>query len=85
MPATTSCIASPTPSATVTLSDLDRSRLHTVIHRGHIAARTRTRAQVLLKLGEGWSEAKIEEAFDVCRNTLKRAPLASWRAGWMQC
>jgi transposase len=30
------------------------------------------RAQVPLKLGEGWSEAKVEEAFDVCRNTVNR-------------
>jgi len=68
MPAATSSLT----SAAVTLTNLDRSRLHTVVHRGHNSARTRVRAQVLLKLGEGWSEAKIEEAFDVCRNTVKR-------------
>lgn len=69
MPAATS---SPPTSAAVSLTDLDRSRLHTVVHRGHTTSRTRTRAQVLLKLGEGWSETEIEEAFDVCRNTVKR-------------
>jgi transposase len=72
MPVTTSSTVLPTPSAAVTLTDLDCSRLHTVVHRGHTTARTRTRAQVLFKLGAGWSEAKIEKAFDVCRNTVKR-------------
>ncbi len=72
MPATTSTTTSSTPSASVTLSDWDHSRLYTVVHRGHTTARTRTRAQVLLKLGAGWSEARIEDAFDVCRNTVKR-------------
>jgi transposase len=59
-------------TSTVTLSETDRARLHTVVHRGHISARTRTRAQVLLKLGEGWSDLEVRDAFDVCRNTLKR-------------
>jgi transposase len=72
MPATTSTAASQTASPAVNLTDLDRSRLYTVVHRGHTSARTRTRAQVLLKLGKSWSEAKVEEAFDVCRNTVKR-------------
>lgn len=72
MPAT---VASPTPSlltTAITLTDLDRSRLQTCIHRGHTSARTRTRAQVLLKLGEGWSDMAVGDAFDVCRNTVKR-------------
>lgn len=56
----------------VSLSDTDRSRLHLVVHRGHTAARIRTRAQVLLKLGEGWGEAEICAAFEVCRNTVVR-------------
>jgi transposase len=67
--------AAPTESATtptVTLSEIDRARLHTVVHRGHTSARTRTRAQVLLKLGEGWSDMAAAHAFDVCRNTVKR-------------
>jgi transposase len=67
--------ASPTnwsTTPTVTLSETDRSRLHTVVHRGHTSARTRTRAQVLLKLGDGWSDLDVRDAFDVCRNTVKR-------------
>jgi transposase len=54
----------------ITLSDTDRSRLYMFIHSGQQSARARTRAQVLLKLGEGWSLAEVCRAFDVCRNTV---------------
>lgn len=59
-------------SPLVNLSDDDCERLYVCIHRGHTSARTRTRAQVLLKLGAGWSEAEVCRAFDVCLNTVKR-------------
>jgi len=52
------------------LTELDRSRLQTFVHVGHQSARARTRAQVALKLGEGWSLTEICRAFDVCRNTV---------------
>src|SRR5260221_13377118 len=54
----------------ITLSETDRSRLQTFVHTGQASARARTRAQVLLKLGEGGSIAEICRAFDVCRNTV---------------
>src|SRR5690242_17630043 len=54
----------------IVLSETDRSRLQTFVHAGHESARARTRAQVLLKLGEGWSMAEVCRAFDVCRNTV---------------
>src|SRR5262249_29351702 len=54
----------------IALSETDRSRLQTFVHCGHESARARTRAQVLLKLGEGWSLAEVCRAFDVCRNTV---------------
>jgi hypothetical protein len=57
---------------TVTLSEMDRSRLYTCIHTGRTTARGRTRAQALLKLGEGWNLAEVCRAFDVCRNTVVR-------------
>jgi hypothetical protein len=63
---------SATSSDQITLSDTDRSRLYTCIHTGHMSARVRTRAQVLLKLGEGWSLAEVCRTFDVCRNTAVR-------------
>jgi len=57
---------------TVTLAETDCSRLYTCIHTGRTTARVRTRAQVLLKLGEGWSLGEVCRAFDVCRNTAVR-------------
>src|SRR5579862_9296896 len=54
----------------IVLSEIDRSRLYTFLHSGQQSARARTRAQVLLKLGEGWSLAEVCRAFDVCRNTV---------------
>lgn len=54
----------------IVLSDTDRSRLQTFVHSGHESARARTRAQVLLKLGEGWSVHAVCRAFEVCRNTV---------------
>jgi hypothetical protein len=53
-------------------SDTDRPGLHLVVHRGHTTSRTRTGAQVLLKLGVGRSEEEICRAFDVYRNTVVR-------------
>src|SRR5487761_2740686 len=66
-----SLLITPTP-ALLSLSDDDRERLSICVHRGYTSARTRTRAQVLLKLGDGWSEAEVCRAFDVCLNTVKR-------------
>ena len=62
----------PSTSSTIPLSKSDRERLYVYVHRGHSSARTRTRAQVLLKLGEGWSDVAVCQAFDVCRNTVKQ-------------
>lgn len=54
----------------VVLSNEDRARLHVVLHRGTANARSLTRARVLLKAGEGWTDAELVEAFDVCANTV---------------
>jgi transposase len=59
-----------TSSDQIVRSELDRSRLQTFVHLGHESARACTRAQVALKLGEGWSLAEICRAFDVCCNTV---------------
>lgn len=53
----------------VTLSETDRASLQTFIHAGKATARTFTRARLLLKAAEGWTDAQICEAFDVSRNT----------------
>jgi Homeodomain-like domain len=67
------------------LSETDCSRLYLFIHSGQQSARARIRAQVLLKLGEGWSLSEVCRAFDVCRNTVAAVGLFSQTAGWMQC
>lgn len=68
-------------SPTISLSASDRERLYVYVHRGHSSARTRTRAQVLLKLGEGWSDAAVCQAFDVSRNTVKQVRARFARGG----
>jgi transposase len=67
-PTASSETTSLTTTDQIVLSDVDRSRLQTFVHLGH--ERARARAQVLLKLGEGWNIAEICCAFDVCRNTV---------------
>jgi transposase len=53
----------------VTLAESERASLHTFIHTGKANARTFTRARVLLKAAEGWTDQQICEAFDISRNT----------------
>ena len=68
------------PPVAIVLSETDRTRLQTFVHSGHASAHTRTRAQVLLKVAEGWTAAEAAAAFDVCRNTVK-AVQARFQAG----
>jgi hypothetical protein len=53
----------------VTLSETDRMSLHTFIHAGTANARTFTRARILLKADEGWTDQRIRAALVVSRNT----------------
>lgn len=53
----------------VTLSQSDQASLQTFIHAGKANARTFTRARVLLKAAEGWTDQQICAAFDISRNT----------------
>ena len=52
------------PPAVVRLSERDSASC-TSVFIAAIPARTRTRAQVLLKLGDSWSEAEVCPTFDV--------------------
>ena len=52
-----------------TLSETDRASLQTFIHAGKAYARIFTRARVLLKAAEGWTDQHICDAFDISRNT----------------
>ena len=56
----------------VRLSETDRASLHTFIHAGKANARAFTRARILLKADEGWTDQQICAAFDVSRNTAIR-------------
>ncbi len=53
----------------VALSESDRASLYTFIHAGKANARIFTRARILLKADEGWSDQQICAALDVSRNT----------------
>jgi hypothetical protein len=53
----------------VTLSETDRASLYTFIHAGKANARSFTRARILLKADEGWTDQHICAAFEVSRNT----------------
>ena len=54
----------------VVLSDDDRACLNVFLHRGKANARCLSRARILLKASEGWSDAELVVAFDVCANTV---------------
>ena len=53
----------------VTLSQSDQASLQTFIHAGKANARTFTRARVLLKAAEGWTDQQICAAFAISRTT----------------
>ena len=55
---------------TVRLTEVEEQQLRMLVHRGKANARTITRARVLLKLAEGWSDEQITTAFDICRTTV---------------
>ena len=53
----------------IILPETERASLQTIIHAGKANARTFTRARVLLKAAEGWTDQEICEAFDISRTT----------------
>jgi transposase len=57
-------------SPSLTLSDDEGAQLWTFLHRGKANARTLKRAQVVLKLADGWSDAEVSEAVEVCLSTV---------------
>ena len=54
----------------MTLTDDERTKLETVVHRGKANVRTLTRARLLLKSADGWSISALVAAFDVCEATI---------------
>ena len=53
----------------VILTVTDRASLHTFIHAVKANARTFTRARILLKADEDWTDQQICAALDISRNT----------------
>lgn len=59
------------PSTASMLSEDEHSHLHVVVRRGQANARTLTRARVLLKCHDGWSNAEICAALEVSEQTIR--------------
>jgi transposase len=57
--------------AKLSLSETERSEAQRFVRQGKANARTLTRAWVLLKLADGWDEAKIAETFAISQATVK--------------
>lgn len=55
----------------IRLSEDERTHVEVFVRRGKANARTLTRARVLLKCDEGWSNSDIAEAFDVSDQTIR--------------
>jgi hypothetical protein len=56
---------------TLYLSETERTEAQRFVRQGKANARTLTRAWVLLKLADGWDEAKIADAFAISPATVK--------------
>jgi transposase len=70
----------PQPPA-VTLTEEERSTLENFVHRGKANARIITRARILLKSAEGWSTARLADAFEVCEATISNVRQRFARGG----
>lgn len=55
------------------LSEDERTHVEVFVRRGKANARTLTRAHVLLKCDDGWSNSKITEAFAISEQTIRNA------------
>lgn len=56
----------------VELSESERDHLENIVSRGTEKARKLTRARILLKADEGWTDPQIQAALDVSRPTVER-------------
>ena len=57
--------------AKLSLSETERTEAQRFVRQGKANARTLTRAWALLKLADGWDEAKIAETFAISQATVK--------------
>jgi hypothetical protein len=65
----------------ITLTVEERETVQAFIQQGHTSGRTQTRARLLLKASEGWSDADLMRAFDVCQKTVRRVRLRFAQGG----
>jgi transposase len=57
--------------AKFSLNETERTVAQKFVRQGKVNARTLTRAWIVLKLADGWDEAKIAETFAVTQTTVK--------------
>ena len=73
-------------NAKLSLSETERTEAQRFVRQGRANARTLTRAWVLLKLADGWDEAKIAETFAISQATVKNVMRRFARsAGSIRC
>src|SRR5215467_1365348 len=54
----------------ISRTDDERQHLRVFVNQGRANARTLTRTRVLLKVDEGWTDADLVAAFDICPATV---------------
>ena len=57
--------------AKLSLNETERTEAQKFVRQGKVNARTLTRAWILLKLADGWDEAKVAKSFAVTQTTVK--------------
>ena len=62
----------PRKTYVVDLTPEERETLDQLLRRGQVAARQATRARILLKAADGWTDARIVDALGVGRATVER-------------
>lgn len=67
----------------MSLSDDERDHVQMFVRRGKANARTLTRARVLLKSDEGWTDAEIADVLDLTEQTIRNIR-KRFRAGGVQ-
>jgi len=70
----------------LSLSETERTEAQRFVRQGKANARTLTRAWIVLKLAEGWDEARVAETFAVTQATVKNVARRFARsAGSIRC
>jgi transposase len=70
-------------TAPMSLSEEERNHVHLFVRRGKANARTLTRARVLLKSDDGFTDAEIAEDLEISEQTVRNIR-KRWREGGVQ-